>query len=461
MTTAPTPVRPTPANTVPGDVVPPLLPLVGADLQVPLVNGNTIRYVNLDNAASAPALESVRQHVCEVLPLYSSVHRGAGYTSQVSTALYESARDDVARFLGARNDDVVVFTRNTTDSLNLLASAVPDGGEVLFLDIEHHANLLPWQSGPHYCVAAASTLEATVRRLEAALAERRPALLAVAGSSNVTGEVLPLARLAELAHAHGARIVVDAAQLAPHRRIEIDGLDLDYLAFSGHKLYAPFGAGVLVGRRDWLDAAPAHLAGGGAVREVSAQRTIWADAPQRHEGGTPNVLGAAALAAACRALEPLLGGTELVEHEELLRARLVAGLAGVPGVRQLVVWPDSPERVGIVAFTIDGRDPGRVAAYLSAEHGIGLRDGKFCAHPLLARLLGGEGTALRASLGAGSSSEDVDRLIEALRQLVTRGETWAYTVDVGRWVPVNDPRPAFNWGPSGDARGASACEPAA
>ncbi|MGZ4532953.1 MAG: aminotransferase class V-fold PLP-dependent enzyme, partial [Mycobacteriaceae bacterium] len=134
MTTVPTPVRPTPANTVPGDVVPPLLPLVGADLQVPLVNGSTIRYVNLDNAASAPALESVRQHVCEVLPLYSSVHRGAGYASQVSTALYESARDDVARFLGARGDDVVVFTRNTTDSLNLLASAVPDGGEVLFLD---------------------------------------------------------------------------------------------------------------------------------------------------------------------------------------------------------------------------------------------------------------------------------------------------------------------------------------
>ena len=443
--------------------VAPLLAVVGADLAVPLVDGRQVRYVNLDYAASAPALCTVAGHVAQVLPYYSSVHRGAGFTSQVSTALYESARQTVAGFVGARSDDVVVFTRNTTDALNLLAGAVPDGGEVIFLDAEHHANLLPWRRLPHRCVEVSHTLAGTVERLADALRERPAALVAVTGSSNVTGEILPIARIAALAHAHGARIVVDAAQLAPHRRIDLAALDLDYLAFSGHKVYAPYGAGVLVGRRDWLDAAPAYLAGGGAVREVGSTdgrvSTEWAAAPQRHEAGTPNVLGAAALAAACRAVADLPDGS-LEAHETELRTRLVDGLRALRRVRVLQIWPDSTERIGVVAFSVDGHDSGRVAAYLSAEHGIGVRDGRFCAHPLLARLGYGEG-AVRASLGLGSSSDDVDRLIDALAQLLAAGESWDYALDGGRWVPCPDPRPAASWlpatGPAG--AGSSPCEP--
>jgi selenocysteine lyase/cysteine desulfurase len=426
----------------------PLLPVVGADLAAPLVTGGETRYTNLDYAASAPALVAVCAHLQQVLPYYSSVHRGAGFASQVSTQLYESARRTVGEFVGARSDDVVVFTRNTTDALNLLASAVPNRGDVIFLDVEHHANLLPWRGGAHRCVEVAHTLAGTVERLADARRDRPAALVAVTGSSNVTGEILPIARIAALAHAHGARVVVDAAQLAPHRRIDIEHLGIDYVALSGHKLYAPFGAGALVGRRDWLDAAPAYLAGGGAVREVGAESTDWAPAPQRHEGGTPNVLGAAALAAACRAVAALPEGA-LEAHETALRDRLVRGLKRLPGVRLLEIWPDSPERIGVVTFTLDGHDSGRVAAYLSAEHGIGLRDGRFCAHPLLARLGSSDG-ALRASFGLGSSSDDVDRLLAALTTLVADGEAWTYALDGGRWAPCPDPRPAVDWLPGSD-----------
>jgi selenocysteine lyase/cysteine desulfurase len=446
------------SGAAPADTLAPLLPVAGCDLLAPLVDGRSVRYANLDYAASAPALDAVAGHVAQALPYYSSVHRGAGFASQISTRLYESARAGVADFLGARADDVVVFTRNTTDALNLLAGAVPEAaGDVIFLDVEHHANLLPWQARAHRCVPVSHTLAGTVERLADALRAQPAALVAVTGSSNVTGEILPLARIAALAHAHGARIAVDAAQLAPHRRIDITALDVDYVALSGHKIYAPFGAGALVGRRDWLDAAPPYLAGGGAVRDVRTERTEWAPAPQRHEAGTPNVLGAAALAAACRTIAALPAGA-VEAHEGALRDRLVRGLRAVPGVRLLQIWPDSTERIGVVTFVVTGHDSGRVAAYLSAEHGIGVRDGRFCAHPLLARLGYGEG-AIRASLGLGSSSQDVDRLVAAVDRLVSDGEGWRYAVRNGRWAPVPDPRPTVPWLPGldDDAVGASPC----
>ena len=192
---------------------------VGAGTQVPLVTGGRAEYANLDLAASAPALEAVAAHVTDVLPLLSSVHRGAGYLSQVSTALLERARECVGEFVGARQDDVVIFTRNTTDALNLLATAVP--GPVLCLDVEHHANLLPWRAGTHRTVPAAATVAQTLADLDTALRATPTALLTVTGASNVTGEVLPLDRIVAIAHAAGARVAVDAAQLAPHRRVDL------------------------------------------------------------------------------------------------------------------------------------------------------------------------------------------------------------------------------------------------
>ncbi|MEG8177288.1 aminotransferase class V-fold PLP-dependent enzyme [Nocardia terpenica] len=410
----------------------------GCDLRVPLVQGGTRTYANFDYAASAPALAQVTDRVTELLPLYASVHRGAGYASRVSTECYESARGSVTRLLNAADDQVVVFTRNTTDSLNLLAGCVP--GDTVVLDIEHHANLLPWTRHGRRVVPAADTVEETIRRLVAELCAKPAALLAITGASNVTGEVLPLQRLATVAHQCGARILVDAAQLAPHRRIDLQATGIDYLAFSGHKLYAPFGAGVLVGRRDWLDAAAPYLAGGGAVTEVTTTGAQWAPAPQRHEAGSPNVLGVAALAAACDTLAAL-DPQAVADHERALADRLRTGLKTVAGVRFLQIWPDSPDSVGIVAFTLDGFEPGRVAAYLSAEHAIGVRDGRFCAHPLLAKL--GIPAALRASIGLGTTPTDIDRLISALTTLTTQGPTWNYTTTNGQWNPTPETRPGL------------------
>lgn len=415
----------------------PIARVVGADTKVPLAQGGWTRYANFDYAASAPALASVAYRVTDLLPYYASVHRGAGYASRVCTALYESAREVVAGFVGAPADHHVVFTRNTTDSLNLLAAAVP--GDVVVLDIEHHANLLSWQriDARVRVVAHHDSFAATLAALDHELHRAPAALLAITGASNVTGEVAPLAELAVLAHRHGARILVDGAQLVPHRRIDIGALGVDYLAFSGHKLYAPFGAGVLVGKGDWLDRARPYLAGGGAVRNVALDHAEWVSGPQRHEAGTPNVVGVAALAAACQELAALDGADA---HEDQLTALLRDGLQSISGVGVLRIWRESRDALGIVSFAVDGYTPTLVAAYLSAEHGIGVRDGRFCAHPLLARL-GAPGGAVRASLGLGSTAADIDRLVEAVRQLVTDGPALTYTERNGQVGPVDDPRP--------------------
>ncbi|MET7327374.1 aminotransferase class V-fold PLP-dependent enzyme [Nonomuraea sp. NPDC005650] len=405
----------------------PIPAVLGADLEVPVKGGRLVGYANLDYAASAPCLEPVSAAVTAALPAYSSVHRGAGYASQLTTARYEQARHTVRAFVGARPDDAVIFTRNTTDATNLLSRCLPAGTTTVVFDTEHHASLLPWQKSVR--LAPPAFPGEAVRAADAALAGiEGPKLLVVTAASNVTGEIWPIAALAHVAHRHGARILVDAAQLVPHRRLNLTALDLDYVAFSGHKLYAPFGAGVLVGRRDWLAEGEPYLKGGGAVRSVG-EDAEWHDDPEpRHEAGTPNVLGAIALAAACDALTAT-GWTALVREEERLIARLRSGLASIEGVRELSLWGDDHPRVGIVSFTVDGYSAREVAESLSSEYGIGVRDGKFCAHPFVRHLLGGQAdegcedgtaSAVRASIGIGTTQEHVDRLVAALRDLVSR-----------------------------------------
>lgn len=422
----------------------PVLPVTGANTLVPRVGAEPIRYANLDVAASAPALASVAERVTEVLPLYASVHRGAGYLSQVSTALYEASRHTIGDFVGARPDDVTVITRNTTDSLNLLAGCVPAGpdglpGRVLVLDLEHHANLLPWQRGTSTVLPGAPMVAGTLAALRTELARTPYVLLAVTAASNVTGESLPIAEVVKIAHDAGARVVLDGAQLVPHRRFSLVESMADWVAFSGHKTYAPFGAGALIGRRDWLDTGTPYLAGGGAVRQVGLGSTQWQAAPARHEAGSPNVIGAVALAAACDALAAV-DPEELAAHETALRERLVEGLSAIDGVQVVSLWDDAVDPVGVVSFAVESHDPGFVAAYLSAEHGIGVRDGRFCAHPLLARL-GLNGGAIRASVGVGTAGEEVERLIAALEKFVAQGTQVEYTVVDGCWTVVDDPRP--------------------
>lgn len=436
-------------RSIPSGTTPAIPGVVGSALRVPLVTGERVEYANLDHAASAPCLAQVRDAVDELLPWYASVHRGAGFASQVSTRVYEQARDSVRRFLGARSSDTVVFTRNTTDSLNLLARSLPRHTSVVLFDSEHHAALLPWRGPNVRRVRTPGSAAEAVQVLDRALADcpEGPRLVVVTGASNVTGELWPVAELAKVARDHGARVALDAAQLAPHRPVDLRALDVDYAVLSGHKIYAPFGAGVLVGRADWLQAADPYLVGGGATRKVTDHGdrlgVAWSAVPERHEAGSPNVVGVHALAVACDVLGRHWEQT--VEHERVLLERLRSGLATIPGLRELSIFGADQDRVGVVSFTVGGHDAGYLAAALSAEHGIGVRDGAFCAHIVVNRLLDRAGAheqrALRASLGLGSTVDHVDRLVAALRALVTEGPGWSYTQQDGRWVPENDQRP--------------------
>ncbi|MEU5241897.1 aminotransferase class V-fold PLP-dependent enzyme [Streptomyces lydicus] len=453
------------------------LPVLGRDVRVPLVTGGEVDYAALDYAASAPALQRVWDDVAAYAPYYGSVHRGAGYLSQLSTDLFENSRRTIAEFLGCRADEQVVFTRSTTDSLNLLAAVLPQDTRVFVFETEHHASLLPWEQRADVTVTylnAPRTPAQAVATLEQALADREPspssrlrssrgypngpALVCVTGASNVTGELWPVRELAAAAHAHGARIVLDAAQLAPHHPVDLAELDVDWIAFSGHKLYAPFGAGVLAGRADWLQDAEPYLAGGGASRKVSRRTdggvdVEWHTTAARHEAGSPNVIGAYAIASACKALTEA-GFDTLVAREQELITRVREGLAEVPEVRVLSLFGDDAPRVGVLSFVVDGWNSSHFAAALSAEYGIGVRDGLFCAHPLVRTLLGSDPqdpgecgapeaapgelslNAIRVSFGAGTPDEHVDRFLRAVKELVADGARWNYRTVDGRCVAV-------------------------
>ncbi|MFF8274855.1 aminotransferase class V-fold PLP-dependent enzyme [Streptomyces lateritius] len=436
------------------------LPVLGRDVTVPLVTGGEVTYAALDYAASAPALQRVWDDVAAYAPYYGSVHRGAGYLSQLSTDLFENSRVTVAEFLDCRPEDQVVFTRSTTDSLNLLAAALPADCQVFVFETEHHASLLPWKDARVTYLNAPRTPAQAVETLERALADRDPhgpALVCVTGASNVTGELWPVRELAAAAHAHGARIVLDAAQLAPHHPLSVRELDVDWVAFSGHKLYAPFGSGVLAGRADWLQDAEPYLAGGGASKKVARRAdggvdVEWHTTAARHEAGSPNVIGVYSIASACKALTEA-GFDALVERERHLIATVREGLAEVPEVKVLSLFGDDAPRVGVISFVVEGWNSSHFAAALSAEYGIGVRDGLFCAHPLVRTLLGSDPqqigecgapeaepgekslNAIRVSFGAGTPDEHVERFVRAVKELVRDGAQWKYRTEDGRCVP--------------------------
>ena len=439
------------------------LRIVGQGLTVPLVTGGVRRYANLDHAASAPCLVAVKEAVDALLPWYSSVHRGAGFPSRVATAAYEGAREAVLDFVGARAGDTVVFTRHTTEAINVLANALPGDAGVVVFAAEHHADLLPWLRGRATVLPVPASPEEALDLLDDALVAARGGvgLVAVTGASNVTGEIWPYAEIAEIAHRHGARLLLDAAQLAPHRPIDMAAAGVDYLALSGHKLYAPFGAGVLVGRPDWLGDREPLLAGGGAVHYVTVDSVLWAEPPDRHEAGSPNVVGAVALGVACRTLQAA-GMAAVAAAENELVGDTAERLAAIPGVRPLRMWAPGNPRIGVYPFTVDGLPYAQVAAALSAEYGIGVRHGCFCAHPLVAHLLDvdaatlgrirrafSKGTvpvlpgAVRASVGLATTADDLDRLVTALTVLTTDGPRWTYSSspDGTDCWPDPDPRP--------------------
>jgi selenocysteine lyase/cysteine desulfurase len=414
----------------------PLADLVGAHLAVPCIDGVERPYRDLDCAASTPAMRQVAARVEEFVPWYSSVHRGAGYKSRAATAAYEDARRAVLDFASRGDDDVAVICRNTTEAINHLAYRLPLERDDLVLTtvVEHHANLLPWaRTARRRWVECDRQGTFATEDVIAALDERpTPKLLAITGASNVTGWLPDLAAICAAAHDRGVPVLVDAAQLAPHRAIPPDP---DFVTFSGHKLYAPYGSGALIGPRHAFEHGDPFLAGGGAVDLVDLDEVIWTDPPEREEAGSPNVVGAVAMAAALRQLEGI-GWDAVAAHERHLARRLRDGLRAIDGVTLLGPGADT-DTLAVAAFTVEGQHHALVAARLSAEHGIGVRHGCFCAHPYLMRLLGlsheeiaefrehvrrGDRRlvpgAVRASCGLGTTDDDVDALLGALGELL-------------------------------------------
>ena len=448
--------------------------LAGDGLEVPCVDGTARPYLSLDAAASTSALPAVARRVSEFLPWYSSVHRGAGYKSQLSTAAYEDARDAILRFAGGEGrDDVAIICRNTTEAINHLAYRMGLGSDdvVVTTVVEHHANLLPWRRVAHSGSSSAAGT-GTSRRRGAPRARHAAAPQAARDDGGVEHD--RRASSPACGHHPGrtrARVpvLVDAAQLAPHRPLPAEA---DFVAFSGHKMYAPFGAGALVGPRSRFTEGDPFLAGGGAVDLVDLDEVVWTSPPDREEAGSPNVIGAVALGAAIGELERI-GRPAIEAHDRALSGRLHAGLRAIPGVRVLGPGPDH-DLLPLATFVVDGLSHALVAARLSAEFAIGVRHGCFCAHPYLIRLLGlGHDDlerfraaarhhdrrslpgAVRASAGVSTHAGDLDRFLAAVQTVVTTDPPVPYHLD----PLTGDYRPEGHDGPGPASGRSAACTP--
>jgi len=432
--------------------------VVGIDVQVPLLSGGTRSYVSLDNASSTPTFRPVVEKVDEFLRYYSNVARGTGFKSQVASWAYEESRKTIGRFLGADpSTDTVIVTRNTTESLNRLAALFPFKPDdvVLTTRMEHSSNHLPWRRRARVVQAGLNpdgSLD--VDDFAAKLQEfrGRVALVTVTGASNVTGWVNPIHRLAQLAHEAGARIAVDAAQVAPHRPIRMhspNGAEhLDFVAFSGHKTYAPYGVGILAGDKSLLSAPEPALVGGGVADLVTPHSVVWRGLPSREEAGTPAVAGAVALAASISLLGTV-GWDAIMQHEAELTRYALTRIGRIPEVKVhgKAGTDNLDDRLGTICFSVAGKPAQLVAAVLAYEAGIGARCGQFCAHPYIFALLGISDAdaeklyerascgsladmpgVVRASLGLYNDKTDVDALCDCL-EAIARGRHGKYDVD--------------------------------
>ena len=390
----------------------------------PLLMAQDIAY--LDNAATAQrpqcVLDAVRRFYCEqnANPL-----RGLYPLSIAATDAYENAREAVRRFLNAKSTAEIVFTRNTTEGLNLVAysyglSHIRAGDEVVVSILEHHSDLLPWQMVCRQTGASLKFLDCEpdgsldLNKAEA-LITGRTKLVAVTHVSNVIGRANPIRQLADMAHKHGAVLVVDGAQSTPHIPVDVQALDADFLAFSGHKVYGPMGIGVLYGKRALLEEMPPFLTGGEMIESVSREGAVFAELPHKFEAGTVNAAGAAGLHAAIDYVQSV--GFEAMHRQELaLTQRTLAGMADMPHIH--VIGSDKPEEHnGIVTFTVEGVHPHDVSEILACD-GVDVRAGHHCAQPLLQHL--GLSATVRASFAFYNTENEVDRLLQSLSTIRER-----------------------------------------
>jgi len=383
------------------------------------VHGHPLVY--LDNAATTQkplaVLDAMRK---EYLNVNANVHRGVHYLSVKATELHEAARERVRSFIGAHSAREIVFTRGTTEAINLVAatfgsSQMKAGDEVLVTDMEHHSNIVPWQMQALQRGIVVRHLPITddgVLRMDLLpqYINERTRIISMTHVSNVLGTVNPVKEITQLAHSHGIPVLVDAAQSAPHTAIDVSDIGCDFMAFSGHKMYGPTGIGVLYGREEWLDRLPPYQGGGEMIGSVSWEKTTWNELPYKFEAGTPDYVATHGLATAIDYVTAL-GLDAIHSHEQQLRRHCVAQLKQIPGLR--ILGPEESDAV--VSFVVDGIHPLDLGTLLD-QLGVAVRTGHHCAQPLVERL--GLTSTLRASFALYNTMEEVEALATALKRVI-------------------------------------------
>ena len=376
--------------------------------------------VFLDSGASAQKPRAVIDAMTRCMETaYANVHRGAYRLSEVATDAFEAARGAVARFINAPDAREVVFTRNSTEAINLVAHSWGRGvmrpdQAVLISELEHHANIVPWQmlrderGNPLRVCRVTDSGELDMEDLAAKLADGKVGLVALAHMSNVLGTVTPVERVVALAHAHGAKVLLDGSQAVVHRRVDVAAIGCDFYCFTGHKLYGPTGIGVLWGKLEHLDRMPPFLGGGDMIESVSFEKSTWAKPPARFEAGTPAIIEAVGLHAAIDYVNAI-GMPAIEAHERALVDHAMRKLSDVPG---LTLLGRAQDRGGVFSFALDNAHPHDLSTLLDRA-GICIRAGRHCAEPLHTRFGLEQGTA-RASFGLYTTPEEVDYLAGAL-----------------------------------------------
>ena len=378
--------------------------------------------VFLDSAASAQKPLAVIEAMTEAMRTqYANVHRGLHWMSERTTDAYEGVRDAVARLINAPDRREIVFTRNSTEAINLVAHSfgrgmMRAGDAVVISEMEHHSNMVPWQMlrdahGVELRVAPITDAgELDMAGLEALLADGRVRLVAVTHMSNVLGTYTPAERIVALAHAHGARVLFDGSQAVVHRRVDVQAIGADFYVFTGHKLYGPTGIGVLWARAELLEAMPPFLGGGDMIGTASYERCTWAEIPHKFEAGTPAILEAIGLGAAIGFVERI-GYDAIAAHEAALTEHALARLSAIQGLH---VVGRAQDRGGVVSFTMDGAHAHDIATLLDRQ-GIAVRAGHHCAEPLMRRL--GLDSTARASFGVYTTLAEIDALGDTLERV--------------------------------------------
>ncbi len=378
--------------------------------------------VFLDSAASAMKPRAVIDSMVATMETqYANIHRGLHWMSERTTDAYESTRDAAARLLNARDRTEIVFVRNSTEAINLVAHSygrgiLKPGQAVVISEMEHHSNIVPWQMlrdahGVELRVAKVTDAgELDMAAFEALLTDRKVGLVAITHMSNVLGTYTPAERIAKLAHDYGAKVLFDGSQAVVHRRVDVQALDADFYVFTGHKLYGPTGIGVLWARRELLEAMPPFMGGGDMISSVTFERSTWAHVPHKFEAGTPAIIEGIALGAAIRWVEEI-GYDAISAHEAALTEHALARLSTVEGV---TIIGRAQDRGGVISFTLEGAHAHDVATLVDRQ-GIAVRAGHHCAEPLMHRL--GLDSTARASFGVYTTAEEIDVLAETLTRV--------------------------------------------